>query len=168
MSLNPLEQLNWLTIGAVIAVWLATFALLRRLLFLPLLRVMAERRRTLDAAAQLERESQALLERARAEASRISADAAEQARRLEQAVKDELSRTRQQRLLEATTQAQALAARGRDELRALETAESKRLEAQLLGFARQALLQVVERVDDQALAALVQRVLAGPEAGGPR
>ncbi len=165
MSLNPIDQLNVVTIGAVVAIWLATFLVLRRLLLVPLLAVMQRRALKIEAAAATEADSRALVERAQAEAARIAAEAAAAAERVDRDVKDELLRQREARLAEANAQAQAVSARGREEIAGIRAAEEARVEEQLFACSRQALLKVTERVDDAALRIVVRRVLSGREAG---
>ncbi len=161
MSLNPFDQLDVVAIAAIAAIWVATFAVLRHVLLVPLLDSMARRQRMLEAAAAVDADARALVERAQQEAAAIAAAATLAAEQLDKQVKDELMQERTQKLADADQQAHAIAARGRDEVARLQDAETAKLEAQLLACTRQALQKVTTAIDETALRAVVAGALAG-------
>jgi F0F1-type ATP synthase membrane subunit b/b' len=164
VSLNPLEQLDPVAIVAVAAIFLVTYLVLRKLLFLPLLSVMERRAQRLDAARAARDQADALVTRARGEADAIVAGAREAADRLDREVKEELARLGQARRAEAGARAQEIVAAGRDEAARLREAEDARLADELLPLSRQALQKLLGAVDEEALRVMVARVLAGREA----
>jgi F-type H+-transporting ATPase subunit b len=168
MSLNPLEQLNLVTIAAVAAIFLVTYVALRRLLFEPLLALMDRRARRVAEGAAAAEEARALVARAQQEAAKLVADATAAAERLERDVKDELARLREARVAEANARTGDLLARGRAEVSRIRSEEDARLEEQLLACSRQALLKMAGEVDAAALRLVVARVLAAGEATGRR
>jgi F-type H+-transporting ATPase subunit b len=162
MSINPLEQLEPVTIAAIAAIFLCTYLLLRRLLFVPLLGVLERRARRLEAAEVAAGDRRALVERAEAEAAAVVAGASEAAARLRRELDDELARERAARLDEATARAQAISEAAHQEASRLRAAEDAGLNQQLLACARQALLRIVPDVDEDALRVVVARALAAP------
>ncbi len=87
MNLNPLEQLNLITMAAMAAIFLMTFFVLRKLFFIPLIEVMEKRAEKIERARTRYEEAGALLEKAREETREIAAQAAGTAERLAEEVK---------------------------------------------------------------------------------
>ncbi len=163
MVLDPLAQVDLTTIVAVVAIFLVTFALLRRTCFLPLLdamerrsaRIEAARARRADVEARLadaRHQAEGILERARAEATGIAA-----------AAREERSREREARIARASAEAEAVLAQGREEVAALRRSEDARLADELCTCVARVLTTLVGSVDPKTVRFLVNRALAARE-----
>ncbi len=159
MNLNPLEQLNLITMAAMAAIFLMTFFVLRKLFFIPLIDVMEKRAGKIERAHTRYEEAGALLEKAREEAGEIAAEAASTAERLAEEVKGEIAKVRDSKRAQADAEADAILARGREEVVHLKEAEQARLKEQLLACSRQTLVKIIHEVDEDALRLVVSRVL---------
>ena len=164
MSLNPLEQINLITMVAVAVIFLATSLLLRKVFFLPLIDVMEKRARKLERASAIYADADALVERSKDEAARMVAESTEEADRLSQEVKDELVRIREVSIAEANAEAQSILARGRNEAARIKAAEQDKSKEQLLACCRQTLAKMIGLVDEDTLRLVVSRVLSAREA----
>ncbi len=165
MNLNPLEQLNLVTMAAMTAIFLVTFFVLRKRFFIPLIDVMEKRAGKIGRAQARYGEADALIEKAREEAGRIAAEAAGTADRLAEEAKVEIARARDARRAQAGAEADAVLAKGREEVARLREAEQGRLKEQLLACSRQTLGKIIDEVDDDALRLVVARVLTARGAG---
>jgi F0F1-type ATP synthase membrane subunit b/b' len=159
MTLNPLEQLNLITMAAMAAIFLVTFFLLRRVVFLPLIAVMERREQRLERCRLVEQEASALLRKARGEAERILTEAADQARRLSGAGEEELMRIREERCAPASAEAEKILTTGRGEVLRLAEEEQAKLASHLLTCSRQALVKLIGEVDEDTLRFMVDRVV---------
>lgn len=159
MDLNPLEQLNLITMASMAAIFLITFIVLRKVFFGPLIDVMEKRAGKLERANAKYREADALIEKAREEAARIAAEAAEREARLSEGVKGELARIRESKRAEAGVEAERILAAGRAEVARLKTAEHARLTEHLLTCSKQTLAKMISGVDEETLRLVVNRVL---------
>ena len=65
MNLNPLEQLNLITMAAMAAIFLVTFFVLKTVLFTPLIDVMEKRAGKLERSRARYQEADVLIEQAR-------------------------------------------------------------------------------------------------------
>jgi F0F1-type ATP synthase membrane subunit b/b' len=164
MGLNPLEQLNLITIVAIASIFLVTFFTLRKVFFTPLIDVMEKRAGKLERAHARYQEADALVEKAREEAKRIGAEAAETAAHLSEAVKGELTGIRESKRAQANAETEKIFARGREEIARLEETEQTRLKEQLLMCSRQTLIKMIHEVDEDSLRFVVNRVLTAREA----
>jgi F-type H+-transporting ATPase subunit b len=160
MDLNPLEQLNLITMAAIVAIFLVTLFILRKVFFIPLIEVMEKRAGKLERARARYAEAGTLIEKAEAEAKRIAAEAAETAEHLSDEVKAELARIRESKRAEATIEAESIITRGRDEVARLKEAERARLKEHLMTCSKQTLVKMVHEVDEERLLFVVNRVLA--------
>jgi len=159
MDLNPLEQLNLITMAAMAAIFLLTFVVLRKVFFTPLIDVMEKRAGKLERASARYQEADSLIEKAREEAVRIAAEAAETAERLSKEVKGELTTIRELKRAEANAEAEKIIASGRAEVLRLKTTEQARLKDHLLTCSKQTLAKMISQVDEETLRLLVNRVL---------
>ena len=160
MGLNPLEQLNPVTMAAMAVIFLATFFILRKVFFTPLIAVMETRSGKIERAQIRYQDAGALVEKARKEAAGIAAEAADAARRIHADVKEELARIGDAKRAQASAEAETILARGREEVARLKEAEQARLKEHLLTYSRQTLVKMIPEVDDEKLRFMVNRVLA--------
>jgi F0F1-type ATP synthase membrane subunit b/b' len=159
MTLNPLEQLNLITMAAMAAIFLVTFFLLRRVVFLPLIGVMEGRERKLERCRLAEQEASALLRKARTEAERILTEAADRSRRLSGAEEEEMIRIREEKCAPASAEAEKILAIGRGEVLRIAEEEQAKLVSHLLTCSRQALVKLIGEVDEDTLRFMVDRVV---------
>jgi F0F1-type ATP synthase membrane subunit b/b' len=159
MDLNPLEQLNLITIAAIAAIFLMTFLVLRRVFFLPLIEVMEKRDGKLERSLARYQESGALIEQAEAEAKRIATEAAAAAERLFDDARGEVARFREAKRAEASAEAEIIITQGRDEVARLRETEQARLNEHLVACSRQTLLKMLHEVNEETLQSIVNRVL---------
>jgi F0F1-type ATP synthase membrane subunit b/b' len=164
MGLNPLEQLNLVTMAALAAIFLATFFILKKVLFLPLIEVMEKRADKLERAHARYEQADALIRQAQEEAAKIAAEAAETAERFSADVKRELAGIREAKHALANAEAENILARGRAEAARIKGTEQSRLKDHLLACSRQTLLKMIPTVDEDALRLVVNRVLTAREA----
>lgn len=160
MGLNPLEQLNLVTMAAMAAIFLATFFVLRTVLFNPLIDMMEKRAGRLERARARYQEADVLIEQAREEAAGIAAEAAETAERFSEDVRRELAGMRESKCALANAEAEQILARGREAVARLKEAEQARLKDHLLTCSKQTLVKMIPEVDEEMLRFVVNRVLA--------
>jgi F0F1-type ATP synthase membrane subunit b/b' len=165
MALNPLTQINLVTIGAVIVIFLVTLFLLRRICLVPLIAVMERRAARIVAARALAVEADALLVSAHREADAARAAATAEATQLVERVREEIAAIRGQRLGQARAEAEAILAKGREESRTLLQAEDARLTDELSSCVSAALRKMIGPVEGAAVRFMVKRVLAEKESG---
>jgi len=159
MNLNPLEQLNLVTMAAMAAIFLVTFFVLKKVLFSPLIGMMEKRAGKLERSRARYQEAGVLIGQAREEAARIAAEAAETAGRASEDVKRELAGIRETKRAQANAEAEKILANGRAEVAHLKGTEQARLKEHLLTCSRQTLVKMVPTVDEEALRLVVNRVL---------
>ncbi len=165
MGLNPLEQLNLMTMAAMAAIFLATFIILRKVFFIPLIAAMEKRAEKIERARARYGEADALIERTREEAEHITADATRTAERLAEEAKGEIVRVRDAKRSQASSEADNILARGREEVARLKEAEQARLKEELLVCSKQTLVKIIHEVDEDALRLVISRVLTSRGAG---
>jgi F-type H+-transporting ATPase subunit b len=159
MGLNPLEQLNLVTMAAMAAIFLVTFFILRRVLFNPLIDAMEKRAGRLERSRARYQEADALIEQAREEAKEIAAKAAEVAERFSEDVRRELAGIRESKRALANAEAENILASGRAEVARIKGTEQSRLKDHLLTCSKQTLVKMIPAVDEEALRLVVNRVL---------
>jgi F0F1-type ATP synthase membrane subunit b/b' len=163
MALDPLAQLNLVTILAIILITGATLLLLRRTFFLPVIGVMESRAAKIEAARARKAAALAALQAAEADAERMLAAAGVETARLVAGVQEQIAGLRTERLARAGAEAEALLARGREEMVALVQAEENRLQTELCDCVSRTLATMIGQVDDSAVRLMVHRVLAAKE-----
>jgi F0F1-type ATP synthase membrane subunit b/b' len=159
MGLNPLEQLNLVTMAAMAAIFLVTFFVLRKVLFNPLIDVMEKRADKFERARAQYQQADALIKQAQEEAARIAAEAAETAERFSADVKRELAGTRESKRALANAEAENILLSGRAEAARIKGTEQSRLKDHLLACSKQTLVKMIPTVDEEALRLVVNRVL---------
>jgi F-type H+-transporting ATPase subunit b len=159
MNLNPLEQLNLVTMAAMAVIFLVTFFILKKVFFTPLIDVMEKRAGKLEKSRVRYQEADVLAAHAQEEAARIAAQAAETAAHLSEEVKGELAGIRESKRALANTEAEKILASGQEEVARLKGTEQARLKEHLLACSKQTLVKMIPTVDEEALRLVVNRVL---------
>jgi F-type H+-transporting ATPase subunit b len=165
MVLDPLAQINLITVAATIIIFIVTLAALRRVVFLPVIRVMELRAARIENARRDKAQAQARLEEGRREADQILAAANAEAAQILDAARAECAAIRRNRMQQATAEADAILAAGRVQAADLRQSELARLEEELTTCAGQTLARMIGTVDATALRFTVKRVLATRETG---
>jgi F0F1-type ATP synthase membrane subunit b/b' len=163
MVLDPLAQIDLVAIGGVAAIFLATFLVLRRIFFGPLIEVMERRALRVETARARRAEAERLLEGARHQAEGILAAAREEAGRVADAMRQERIELSEGKRAAADAEAGAILARGREEVLALRSSEEARLAEGLCACVGQTLTRMVGHVDERTVRFLVNRALAAKE-----
>jgi F0F1-type ATP synthase membrane subunit b/b' len=159
MNLNPLEQLNLITMAAIAAIFLVTFFILKKVFFTPLIGIMEKRAGKLESSRARYQEADVLIEQAREEAARIAAEAGETAERFSEDVRRELAGIGESKHALANAEAEKILASGRAEVVRLKGTEQARLKEHLLACSKQTLVKMIPTVDEEALRLVVNRVL---------
>jgi F-type H+-transporting ATPase subunit b len=165
MALNPLAQIQVVTIAAVIVIFLVTLLLLRRVFFLPLIEVMERRAARIGSARAREAEADELAANAQREAEQARALTQAEATRVLAQTREDIAASRSARMAQARAEAEAILAKGREDVRALKQVEEGRLATELSACATAALRRAIGPVDDAAVRLVVKRVLAAHAAG---
>jgi F0F1-type ATP synthase membrane subunit b/b' len=159
MTLNPLEQINLITMGAIAVIFTLAMMALRRILLVPLITLMEQREQKLEHCRCKQQEADALLRKARGEADVILQEAAEQARKLSKTVEEELLKIRDERCAEATATAEGILGSGREDVLQLRQAEQAKLKTQVEVCCRNVLAKMISQVDEDTLRVVVSRVM---------
>ncbi len=159
MNLNPLEQLNLITIAVIAAIFLVTFFILKKVFFTPLIDMLEKRTRKLESSRLRYQEADKLIEQAQKEAARIATEAGETAERFSEDIKKELARIGDSKRALVNAEAEKILVAGREEVARLKETEQTRLKDHLLACSRQTLVKMIPTVDEEALRLVVNRVL---------
>jgi F0F1-type ATP synthase membrane subunit b/b' len=164
MVLDPLGQINLVTIGAILVIFLMTLLGLRRICLVPLIEVMERRDARIEAARARKAEADELLARAEQEAAQVLSRAKEEADQLVAKLAEETAALRNARLARAAAEVESILAAGRDELAALRRTEDARLAAELCTSVTGTLTRMIGPVEATTVRFLVARTLAREEA----
>lgn len=160
MSLNPLEQINYITITAVIVIYLVTYFVLRKIFFVPVIEMMEKRTARIEAARTKKAEADSLLSEAQLKAEAILAEASEQAELMAEAAKEEIIKDREAKITKANAKADEIQAEGREKVLAIKQSEQAKLKEDLCVCVTQTLTKIVSRVDEKTVRYVVNKVLA--------
>ena len=164
MSLNPLAQIDFITMGAIVVIFLVTLFLLRRIAFVPVITVMEQRSARIDAARARKAEADRLLHQAHEESDAALAAAKTEAERIAEQSKQEAAQRRSEALAKASAEAERILNAGRDEVQALRISEQAALRTELQSCVADTLRKMLGSVDDAAVRLTVSRVLESTEA----
>ncbi len=159
MSLNPLDQLNLITMAVIAAIFLVTFFILKKVFFTPLIDILEKRARKLESSRLRYQEADKLIKQAQESAARIATEAGETAESFSENIRKELARIENSKRALANAEAEKILADGRVEVARLKETEQARLKDHLLACSRQTLLKMIPTVDEEALRLVVNRVL---------
>ncbi len=159
MNLNPLEQVNLITMTVIAVIFLVTFFILKKVFFMPLIDILEKRTRKLESSRLRYQEADKLIEQAQKEAARIATEAGETAERFSEDIRKELARIGDSKRALANAEAEKILAAGREEVARLKETEQTRLKDHLLACSRQTLVKMIPTVDEEALRLVVNRVL---------
>ena len=159
MDINPLTQIDWRVIVAMLVIVTLTYLGMRKFFVGPYLEVMLDRDRLLDDAADADARSTASLADAESEATRLHEQAQESAHALVAQARERAEAYRDELVAKAASDASARMERGRAEIateRARQEAELRDHAVECVGIACG---RLSVRVDDRAVEAAVDQTL---------
>lgn len=160
MELNPIEQVNFITIVSIIILFTITFFILKRIFFDPLIEIMEKRTEKIERSKSLIDEAKNLLESAREESEKIINEAQTKAERIRTTAKEEALRIKDEKIFESKKKAEELLIEGRREIEMLKVEEKKKLASELLSCTQMTLEKLVERVDEKVLKAMIDKSIS--------
>lgn len=160
MPLDPIAQINVTTLVATFAIFLITFLVLRKVFFIPVIEALDRRDAKLENGRDLRSAALATLAAANQEAQEIKAAAVAERERVFAEARAATAGEREAALAKARAQAEKIVAAGREDITAREAAERAQMKSALITSVTQALSKIVEGVDEQMVAALVESELA--------
>lgn len=164
MALNPLAQINLITIIALVAIFVATYFILRKIFFVPIIEVMEKRTKKIEMARARYTEAWGLENAVQREAERILTEAKEEAERITEEAKEEIVRIREAKIAQANPEADRILAKGQEEIQHLKESEQAKLKEDLFSCVNQILKKLVGYVDEKTLHSMAAKVLASREA----
>jgi len=159
-GLNPIDQIQIPVILAVIAIVAVTVLALRRVFFVPYVRVMERREVKLEAAESVIAEGDAVRAAAEPEAQRIVAEARLKADESIRRTREEDDAYRQSVIETAMRESSASLEAGRAEIRAARDAEVETLREQAIECVTLACEKVLGSFEPDAVAAAVDKLLS--------
>ncbi|MDH4138949.1 MAG: ATP synthase F0 subunit B [Coriobacteriia bacterium] len=166
MVLDPIGQLNAITIVGVIVVFTIVLLILRKTFFRPLITVMEARHAKIEEGRRIRAEAARMISEAQLEAEAYLITAAEDREKALAEIKTEADNRREQLLTEANVKASAILAAGHEEAAVLREAEEARMRETLTTCVTQTLSRLLGEVDERAVRTLVDRELASRETEG--
>ncbi len=160
MELNPIEQINFITIVSIIILFTITFFILKRIFFDPLIEIMEKRTEKIQRSKSLIDEAKNLLDSAREESEKIINEARAEAERIKTAAKEEALRIKDEKISEAKKQAGKLLLEGRREIEILKAEEKNKLASEVFSCTQMTLEKLIERVNEKVLKALVDKSIS--------
>jgi F-type H+-transporting ATPase subunit b len=160
LNLNPLTQIQPITMVLIALIFIATYFALRRVFVFPYLAVMQERERLFDEADAALEQADEIDRRAHVEADRVMDEAAQYVENCRLESRERCDEYQRQRVGEATASAAAILEEGRAKIASERAEQRERLRAQVtdcVGIACDRLLggtepKVVDEAVDRAMA----------------
>jgi F0F1-type ATP synthase membrane subunit b/b' len=166
MSLDPISQLNLVTIVGVVVLFVITLLILNRVFFAPLLGVMQSRDAKIEKGRQIRAEAERLIAEAQLLAEQVRTDSAAERERAVTAIRADIAASRDARVARAMAEGEAILAAGRDEVAKVRASEQAKMRDSLTACVVETLSSMLERVDERAVRAMVDRQLAQKAAEG--
>lgn len=166
MELNPLTQINLITISAIIVIFLTTHFILRKIFFLPVIEVMEKRTARIEAAKAKRSETESLLEAAQLKSEAILTEAQEEAERIAEEAKGEMVKAREARIAQANAEADEILTKGRDEGQKLRQIEQAKLKEDLCVCVNLTLNKMIGKVDEKTVRYVANKALASKGIAG--
>lgn len=146
-------------------IFVATFFILRKIFFVPIVGVMEKRSKKIEGARAKYMEAWALKSNAQQEAERILAEAREETEHTTKEAKEEMARIREAKVAQANAEADKILAKGREEILRLKESEQTKLREDLFSCVSQTLAKLVGKVDERTVQSMVNKALTAREAG---
>lgn len=159
MDLNPINQLDLVTMAAVALIFIATYAGLRRFFVLPLLSVIREREVMVEAAREDQDEAAGLLEAANTDAESVLGEAREQADTMLTQAREESLEQKREQVAAATREASQRLEAGRAEIAQGREKAMKLMRTQAVECVGIACGQLLGSVDERSIGEAVDKLL---------
>jgi len=159
-SMNPLDQIQFPVILAMMGIVAVTYFLLRRVFFSPYVAVIEEREARLEAAESTIAEADRIFAEAEPEAQRLVAEAREKADELLRRTREEDDAYRRQAVEAAMQESSQTLERGRAEVESAREAEVASLREQAIECVTLACDKLLGSCDPNAVAAACDKLLA--------
>jgi F-type H+-transporting ATPase subunit b len=166
MSLDPISQLNLVTIVGVIVLFVITLLVLRKTFFGPLLGVMQKRDAKIEKGRQIRAEAERLIADAQLSAEQVRTDSAAKREQAIAAIRTDIAASRDARIARATAEDEAILAAGRDEVAKLRESEQARMRDSLTACVVETLSSMLESVNERRVREMVDKQLAEKAAVG--
>jgi F-type H+-transporting ATPase subunit b len=160
MSLNPIDQLEPVTIGATIAVFTTTYFVLRKTVFVPLVSVMQDRFERVEAGRRAAEEAHRIVEQAEATAAESERLARLEGERIARAAREKAERIRDERVAAAEAEAAGILEVGRTKIATARNAEVTALRTEAVDCVRLACDKLLVPIEPQTAEAIVDGVIA--------
>jgi F-type H+-transporting ATPase subunit b len=160
LSLNPLDQIDPIVIGATVAIFALTYFTLRRVFVLPYLRVMEQRERMFEEADERADEEDRATGEAEQQAKAKVAEAREAADELLGEAAQQADAYKTERLQSATTTASERLEQGRAEIAQARESELARLREEAVDCVGKACDRLLGESDPAAAEVAVDRLLS--------
>jgi F0F1-type ATP synthase membrane subunit b/b' len=159
-SLNPIDQLVWWVILAIVGIFGATLLGLRKVFFLPYIEVMERREVELEAAESVIAEAERVVAEAEPEAERIVAEARGKADELIRRTREEDDVYRQKTIETAMQESSAALEQGRAQIASARETEVTQLRLQAVECVTLACDKLLGSTDPDTVTAAVDKLLA--------
>ncbi len=160
MALNPLDQINPITVVGIMIIFTVTYFILRKTLFLPVVQVMDNRAKKIKSGRATIARAEFLLCDAQGKAERILTEAQEEAERITEESKKETAGLKEQDIAQANKKADAILFKEQKEIRLLKQTEQDKLEQGLIYCVSKTLKKSIGYTDEKVILSMITKVLA--------
>jgi len=159
MDLNPLAQIDLVTVGITILVFVATYILMRKIFFDRTVAVMEVRHQRCDEAARACEEARTHIVAAEQQAAEVMADARAQADAVVTAAREEAEAEKSSRIAEARQAAETRLQQGRKEILEARDREIAALRAEAVECVGLACEKLAGSADPDVVTGVVDRLV---------
>ncbi len=159
MDLNPINQLDLVTMAAIVVIFTVTYVGLRRFFVLPLLAVIREREVMVEAARADQDEAAQVLESANGDAESVLTKAREEADAMLTQAREESLEQKREQVAAATREASGRLEAGRTEIAEGRQKAMKLMRGQAVECVGIACGQLLGSVDDRAIGEAVDKLM---------
>ena len=159
MTLNPLAQINGVTIIGMIVIFWMTFIALKVVFYNPLLEVVVARRQKITAGAEKLAEAEQVTADARRGGEALLAEADAEVEKIAREAGEEAEAQRQEKIVAAKEEAEALLVEGRARVTQVRKAEEQKVREELVGCTTVACDKLVGGVEPRLINSIVDKVM---------
>lgn len=163
MNLNPLTQLNAITITSIVVIFSMTFFALKKIYIDKYVDFMEARVQDVSEGKAAGLEAETIIVAAKAEAEEILRDARKEADDIAAQTRTDGYDLREERRIAAMTEAEKLVAAGRDRLSKVKEKERALLESELVVCVWRVVSKLDGKIDRETVEAVVKRNLASTD-----
>jgi F0F1-type ATP synthase membrane subunit b/b' len=160
VDLNPISQLDLVTMAVVAVIFMATYVGLRRFFVLPLLAVMRERGGMVEVARADQEEAARLLETANADAESMLSEARDKADTLLAEAREESLEAKREQIAQATRMASERLEAGRAEIASARAHAMLTMRGQAVECVGIACGQLLGSVEDRSVNDAVDKLMS--------